>query len=137
MKINSLNQGSFRGAYLVKGQTEILDEICWFLQRKRIKPENNFDFLDIRNCVKVPKTLEFKRGEKIDLFLTQQDKKSIMNPLNNINNDSVMASIGKKTITFDELFKKVEQTKNFTTISAKESRLQPFFQCSLKNILID
>jgi len=35
MKINSVNSVSFKGAYLVKGKADILDEICWFLQRKK------------------------------------------------------------------------------------------------------
>lgn len=47
MKVNNSNQISFKGYYQIKGSTELLDEICWFLQRQK-KSKPNFDFLDIR-----------------------------------------------------------------------------------------
>lgn len=39
---------SFKGAYKIQGPTEVLDEICWYLQKKRKNPDKVFDFLDIR-----------------------------------------------------------------------------------------
>jgi hypothetical protein len=46
---NNINSVSFKGAYKIKGSTEILDEICWFLQKKKKNSTQlNFDFLDIR-----------------------------------------------------------------------------------------
>lgn len=39
---------SFKGAYKLQGSDDILNEICWYLQKKRKMPNENFDFLNIR-----------------------------------------------------------------------------------------
>lgn len=43
-----INPVSFKGAYKLKGSSEVLDEICWFLRRNKQKAASEFDFLDIR-----------------------------------------------------------------------------------------
>jgi hypothetical protein len=39
---------SFKGAYKIQGSSEAIDEICWYLQKKKKNQDLNFDFLDIR-----------------------------------------------------------------------------------------
>ena len=39
---------SFNGAYKIKGSDEVIDEICWYLQKKKKSQDPAFDFLDIR-----------------------------------------------------------------------------------------
>jgi len=39
---------SFKGAYKIQGTAEVLDEICWYLQKKKKNTDKAFDFLDIR-----------------------------------------------------------------------------------------
>jgi len=51
LKVNNI---TFKGAYQLKGSTEALDEICWFLQKKKRSLAPNFDFLDFRMIKQTP-----------------------------------------------------------------------------------
>jgi len=39
---------AFKGNYIVQGSTDALDQVCWYLQKKRKASEHAFDFVDIR-----------------------------------------------------------------------------------------
>lgn len=49
---------SFKSAYKINGQNEVLDEILWFMRKKRKSEATNFDFLDIRLQKRPPSVTE-------------------------------------------------------------------------------
>lgn len=72
MRNNRVNPISFKSAYLIKGSSDTLGEICWYMQRKKLTPNNQFDFLDIR-VVKKSLTPTQKLLGKTSFF-TQEDR---------------------------------------------------------------
>lgn len=88
MRINKTNNVSFKNIYSIKGQTEILDEICWYMGKKIEKFSDGFDFMAIRNGLIVP-TSFLGRGDSCDLFLTMGHKKKFENKIPLIVRDMV------------------------------------------------
>lgn len=78
-----VNPVSFKGNYLIKGTPDVLNEICWYLQKKKSNPELGFDFCDFRllkdHSINARPSIQFSESIKdlkgnVDLFLTQEDK---------------------------------------------------------------
>lgn len=108
-----VNPVSFKGSYLVKGSPEILDEICWYLQRKKGYPELGFDFCDFR-LKKNPIEKHSNFIPDVDLFLTQQEKQIASNRIRDMLIDSIRGNA--ETFNFENLVKTfskhVEQVEN-------------------------
>lgn len=104
-----VNPVSFKGNYLVKGSPEILDEICWYLQRKKNNSELAFDFCDFRlekaSSIVVPSA---------DLFLTQKEKQIAGNRLRDMLIESTKGSAASfDFVTLVKAFSEsVEKTEN-------------------------
>lgn len=82
MKINNVNQTSFKGIYSLRGEADLLDEICSYfgrVQRKTYRQSNEFNFLSIRTPVSLnpSKTLKetSNNHDSFDLFITSRDEK--------------------------------------------------------------
>lgn len=76
MRVDNVDLNSFKGSFILKGQTEVLDEICWYMQRKQREPLNKFGFIDLRNSLFVPPQM-VREGESLDLFVTNNEKQII------------------------------------------------------------
>lgn len=74
MRVKNTESISFKSAYLLKGSSDTLGEICWYMQKKKLTPNCCFDFLDIR-VVKKSLTPTQKLLGKTSFF-TQESKKS-------------------------------------------------------------
>lgn len=66
VKVNSI---SFKGSYMIKGPSEVLDEVCWYLQKKKKTADLGFDFLDLR--------IEKKSLSETDKLLNKVDASNI------------------------------------------------------------
>lgn len=109
-----VNPVSFKaGNYLIKGQADVLDEICWYLKKKKGHQELGFDFLDLRIAKDSSSRMressdlfgldfpsESFATENVDLFLTQEDKKIAESKMTNMIEDSLESVYG--TISFKE-----------------------------------
>lgn len=113
MESIKVNPVSFKGSYLVKGSPEVLDEICWYLQRKKGHPELGFDFCDFR-LKRTPTDKISSVIPNVDLFLTQQEKQIASNKVRDMLIDSIRGSA--ETFNFDTLVKafskNIEQIEN-------------------------
>lgn len=76
VKVDNINSSSFKGSFLLIGQTDVLGEICWYMQRKQREPLNNFGFIDLRNSFYTPPKMVGEE-EMVDLFITDKDKNII------------------------------------------------------------
>ncbi len=105
MKVSNVNTMSFKGIYLLKGNEEVLDEICWFMQRKQKNSDNSFEFLDIRNGFYVPRSVTAQNKESLDLFITENTKKIIEPKMGDLVTQSLEQSI--MTLPFNEKVKRL------------------------------
>lgn len=127
-----VNPVSFKGSYLVKGSPEILDEICWYLQRKKGYPELGFDFCDFR-LKKNPVDKQshvIPNGVNVDLFLTQQEKQIASNRVRDMLMDSIRGNA--ETFNFENLVKTF--SKNIEQIENDFSRGKPILSIPLRFI---
>lgn len=97
-----VNPVSFKGSYLVKGSPEVLDEICWYLQRKKGYPELGFDFCDFR-LKKNPLDKISSAIPSVDLFLTQQEKQIAGNKVRDMLLDTIKGNA--KTLDYGHIIK--------------------------------
>lgn len=88
MRTNSVSNNSFKATYLIKGHTDLLDEICWYLQKKHVQNEA-YTFVDIRNGIWFPGETGPLKHEAVDLFMTGDDEKLITPKLEDLVHDSV------------------------------------------------
>lgn len=93
------NNEAFKGHYLVKGPEEALDEVCWYLQRKRINEETAFSFIDIRNGIWTPGMTKPSEHEAVDLFVTGNDKKLIEPHMEKMVTESIAEKYRKRINT--------------------------------------
>lgn len=98
MRTENVKSNSFKGTYLLKGNTEVLDEICWYMQRKQKNPANAFGFIDIRNGFLVPPQI-LKADDKLDLFITGADKKIIEPKMDGILYETLEKNIATLPLT--------------------------------------
>lgn len=86
MRTQNIQSPQFKGRYLLMGQEGVLDEVCWYLQRKQKKSDGEFGFVDFRNGLFTP--LGKKSGVNADLFLTGQDREFIEPKLDSITTET-------------------------------------------------
>lgn len=96
MRTSSVNSNnSFKGNFLIKGHTDLLDEICWYLQKKHVQNEA-YTFVDIRNGIWFPGEINTLKREAVDLFMTEDDEKIIAPKLSELVQQSVIEGfVGK------------------------------------------
>lgn len=85
-----VNPVSFKGGYVIKGSSELLDEICWYLHRKQGNHDLGFNFMDIRLN---NNPFNFKTAQNTDLFLTQEEQELAHLNMNNIVQESLAPSL--------------------------------------------
>ena len=95
MRTNRVNNNSFKATYLIKGHTDLLDEICWYLQKKHVQNEA-FSFVDIRNGIWFPGEISPLKHEAVDLFMTEDDEKLITPKLPELVQESMIENFGTK-----------------------------------------
>ena len=111
----NVNPISFKAAYKIKGSKDALDEICWFLQRKKKISSPEFDFMDIRliknslsetdkflgnaniGDVKSPTAIDATTEHLLDLIAIRQGQKEpFLPPVTKYNVDLFLTGEEKK-----------------------------------------
>lgn len=97
MQINNTNQTSFKSLYTLRGEADILDDICSYfgrIQRKTQGRPDEFNFLSIRTPISLNPSSKTESSLSnhhfFDLFMTSHDEK-IAEP---IMRDVVLDTIG-------------------------------------------
>lgn len=140
---------SFKGAYILKGSPEVLDEICWFLQKKKTTSNNDFDFIDIRLTKKSLNPTEkllnqlytsnFGKKEQeeiivnhiLDLFSIKEGRKKDFLPLLHSENFDLFVTKNDKTLAESKMINMVEESLEniLKTVSLKDK-----FKILLENL---
>jgi len=118
MKINNVNQTSFKGLYTLRGKSDLLDDICSYYGRVQHRTRNTgeeFNFLSIRSPFSLNPSSDNHKvipagNSFFDLFITSKDEKLAKPHMRDIVADSL--AIKNQKNPFDKHFKMLLKNLN-------------------------